>query len=203
MTNTATIRTEFKNVSDGVQGAVVLGEDNRPKGIAVKPGETVWLSEAEEVLTANAPKRDADNPFVNGAFAVFTKASEVLNRRPIGSREVVGNQVETTVDTSPDEDEDSLDVGNEPQGPPREERPGQQEEVGAPPLPEGDPAHGVRPPGEEVGTPQVVASGKRPTGRGKTVNTAPPGGDKPAAKEGPQAVVVGQGGARYVGAPDA
>lgn len=198
MTTTATIRTEFKNVSGGVQGVVVIDDSGKSKGIPVKPGDTVWLSEQEEILTANAPKRDADNPFANGALVVQTRASEVLNRRPIGSREVVGEAVTPVEDSGePKAEEPVLDQGNDPQPPPREERPAT-EEVGAPPLPEGDPAHGIRPPGEEVGTPEVVASGKRPPqGRGKTVRSDNPAA-KPAAKEGPVSVVVGQGGAQYV-----
>lgn len=196
MSNTADIRTEFENVSDGVVGAVVLDEHGRSKGIPVKPGEFVWLSEREEILTANAPKRDADNPFTNGSLSVKTRSTEVLNRRPIGSRDVVGDAV--TPVASPEPEEPMLDEGNEPQPPPREERPAI-EEVGAPPLPEGDPAHGVRAPGEEVGTPEVVASGKRPApGRGKTVRSDNPAA-KPAPKEGAaQAVIVGQGGPQLV-----
>jgi hypothetical protein len=182
-----TLRTEFKNVSGGVQGAVIVDVTGKPKGIPVSDGDSVWLTEAEEILTANAPRRAEDNPFTNGAFIVLTRASEAANRRPIGSRD----EAPTPVEPSEDEGAPPWDTGNEPQALPRVERQAT-EEVGAPPLPEGDPALGARAPGEEVGHPEVVRKG-----RGKTVRSDNPAA-KPAAKEGVQhAVVVGQGGMQY------
>jgi hypothetical protein len=192
-----TLRTEFKNASDGVQGAVIMDDTGKPTGVAVRPGDSIWLTETEEILTANAPRRDEDNPFTNGSFTVLTRATEVSNRRPIGSRETA--QAPTPVESSADDKEEDWDTGNEPQAPPRVERQAT-EEVGAPPLPEGDPALGARTPGEEVGQPEVVASGRR--GRGKTVRTDNPAA-KPPVKEGVQhAVVVGQGGMQYKEASD-
>lgn len=181
-TTTADERTEFENVSEGVIGVVVLNADNKPHGVAVKPGDTVWLSEREEILTANAPRRDADNPFALGWLIPKTRPHEVLNRRPIGSRSNVIGEV-----TAPGPD---LDKGNHPVEPPREERPPapEDEETAAPPLPEGDPERGVRPPGEEVGTPEAVAKAstsarKAPAKtRGQTVQSTPPGGEQ----EGPE-----------------
>lgn len=198
--STAAIRTEFKNVSAGVIGAVVFDSKGERRGIPVKPGDTVWLTEPEEIATANAPRKDSDNPFAQGWLVVETRASEVINRRPIGSREQVGpTAVAGSEEPAAGSGDTDLDKGNEPVPPPTEVRPAT-EEVGAPPLPEGDPAHGVRPPGEEVGTPQVVASGARPPAppRGTTVQSR-----NAAAKEAPEpgvakAVVVGQGGPQYV-----
>jgi hypothetical protein len=196
----STLRTEFKNASDGVQGAVVMDDTGKPKGVAVRPGDSIWLTETEEILTANAPRRDEDNPFANGSFTLLTRATEVSNRRPIGSREA--GEAPTSVEESPDDGKEmsqDWDTGNEPQALPRVERQAT-EEVGAPPLPEGDPALGARTPGEEVGQPEVVASGRR--GRGKTVRTDNPAAGPPV-KEGVQhAVVVGQGGMQYKEAAD-
>jgi hypothetical protein len=185
-----TLRTEFKNVSGGVQGVVIVDDAGKPKGIPVRDGDAIWLTEAEEILTANAPRRDEDNPFTNGAFIVLTRASEAPNRRPIGSRDD-GGEAPTPVERSDDSEEAPWDTGNEPQALPRVERQST-EEVGAPPLPEGDPALGARAPGEEVGKPEVVRKG-----RGKTVRSDNPAA-RPAPKEGVQhAVVVGQGGIQY------
>lgn len=192
--STATVRSEFVNVSGGVIGVVVLDGDGKRKGIPVKPNDSVWLTEEEEILTANAPRNDSDNPFAQGWLQLKTRASDVINRRPIGSR---GRQAPTPVAPSEPEVED----GNSAP-PPRVERPG--EEVGAAPAPEGEAATGVRAPGEEVATPQVVPSGKRPAPtRGQTVRSDNPAA-KPADPEAgakPRAVAVGQGGARYVEPP--
>jgi hypothetical protein len=182
-----TLRTEFKNVSGGVQGAVIVDVTGKPKGIPVRDGDSIWLTEAEEILTANAPRRDEDNPFTNGSFIVLTRASEAANRRPIGSRD----EAPTPVSGSEAGDPPPWDTGNEPQALPRVERQAA-EEVGAPPLPEGDPALGARAPGEEVGKPDVVRKG-----RGRTVRSDNPAA-RPAPKEDVQhAVVVGQGGLQY------
>lgn len=195
-TTTADTRTEFENVSDGVIGVQVADGNNRMQGIPVKPGETVWLTEAEEIATANAPRRPEDNPFTKGWLQVKTRAGDVINRRPIGSRDQVTTAVAPAPAPTPaPKDEREL---------PTVERQGQPGETGAPPLPEGDPALGARTPGEEVATPQAVPSGKRAPAkpRGQTVSSRPAVEREAAPKEGAAAAVtVGQGGARYVEPP--
>lgn len=57
-------KRRFKNVTPEIHGAVILDADNRAKGIAVDPGEEIWLSIVEEQLTAEAPVLDKDNPFI-------------------------------------------------------------------------------------------------------------------------------------------
>lgn len=57
-------KQQFKNESEGYVGAVVIGPKGDDRGVAVEPGGTVWLSEAEQTLTANAPRRSEDNPFI-------------------------------------------------------------------------------------------------------------------------------------------
>jgi hypothetical protein len=54
----------FRNEDGGYVGAVVIGPRGDDRGVAVAPGETVWLSEAEQRLTAHAPRRPEDSPFV-------------------------------------------------------------------------------------------------------------------------------------------
>lgn len=79
-----TVRDEFINVSDGWVGVVQLGIHGEPRGAAVEPRGNVWLSEEEQILTANAPRRDEDNPFVNGCLELRTRGVEIKSRRPYG-----------------------------------------------------------------------------------------------------------------------
>lgn len=188
-------RTEFANVSPGVVGVTLIDDEGRRKGGVVKPGETIWLSREECIATANAPRRDEDNPFAKGWLERRTVPADVENRRTFGWE---GETTAASPGPSADASE-KLDQGNTPVAPPREEKPAIPDEVGAPPLPVGDPATGVRSPGEEVGTPDVVPSGKRPAAtRGQTVQSKNPAA-RPAPKPGAAAsVVVGQGGPRLV-----
>lgn len=57
-------KAQFQNTTDGYVGVVQIGVKGEPKGMPVAPGGTVWLSEDEQILTANAPRRPEDNPFV-------------------------------------------------------------------------------------------------------------------------------------------
>jgi hypothetical protein len=57
-------KQQFRNTTDGWIGAVQISVKGEELGVAVEPGGTVWLSEAEQILTANAPRDPADNPFI-------------------------------------------------------------------------------------------------------------------------------------------
>lgn len=57
-------KQQFKNNSGGHIGVVVIGPDGHERGASVRPDDTVWLSEPEQILTANAPRRAEDNPFI-------------------------------------------------------------------------------------------------------------------------------------------
>lgn len=57
-------KQQFRNNLDGWVGAVVIGPKGDDRGIPVEPLGTVWLSEPEQILTANASRSPADNPFV-------------------------------------------------------------------------------------------------------------------------------------------
>lgn len=61
-------KQQFRNESGGWIGVVLIGPKGDEQGHAVEPGQTVWLSEAEQILTANAPRRPEDNPFVPQTF---------------------------------------------------------------------------------------------------------------------------------------
>ena len=87
----ATLKDEFANTTKGHIGVITIDPTGKERGIAIRPGASVWLTEAEQILTANAPRRDEDNPFTNGHLALKTKAADVKNRRPIGSQQEVSN----------------------------------------------------------------------------------------------------------------
>lgn len=57
-------RQQFRNDDAGWVGVVKVNGRGEAVGDSVAPGATVWLSEAEKVLTAEAPQRPEDNPFL-------------------------------------------------------------------------------------------------------------------------------------------
>lgn len=85
-------KDEFRNETEGFVGVITLDPNGKERGVAVRPGASIWLSENEQILTANAPRLDEDNPFKNGHLSILTKAADVKNRRPIGDAAPDGNQ---------------------------------------------------------------------------------------------------------------
>lgn len=81
-------KSEFRNDSGMVAGYTYYDQEDKARGGACPPGDTVWLSEKDRVATANAPKSRANNPFENGVFTLVTAATAVALRRPIGPDEV-------------------------------------------------------------------------------------------------------------------
>lgn len=63
-------KTQFRNESGGWVGVIVIGPRGDDNGIPVEPGATVWLSEEEQILTANAPRDPEDNPFTPSVVLV-------------------------------------------------------------------------------------------------------------------------------------
>lgn len=142
-TGTLTQKDEFRNVSPGWCGAVSIDGRGDHHGTPVEPGGTVWLSEEEQIATANAPRSDADNPFLNGTFELVSRGADVKNRRPYGLHS--GGPVEPAVE----------------------------EETGATPAPAAEPVEGQSAPGEEVATPDAVkpVDAKPARGRPRRVTT--------------------------------
>lgn len=142
-------KAEFRNTSKGVIGASVFAGNGERGGVAVKPGETVWLSEAEQVMTANAPVDPKNNPFVAGtgengrpALEVVTEPRQIgTHTRPIGEK---AEDVEATKKAKAAERKAR-----------RSKR--QSEETGAAEQPAGDAPEGQYGVGEEVGTPEAAA----------------------------------------------
>lgn len=134
------IRDEFRNTTDGWIGVVqFVGPHREPKGTAVEPHGVVWLNEEEQILTANAPKVDEDNPFANGQLELVSKGVEIRSRRPYGAQAIPVTKAE----------------------PEEAAEPKVEEETGGAPAPAGEPAEGTRAPGEEVGTPDAKPEGRR------------------------------------------
>lgn len=136
MESSVKTRDLFRNDSGGWQGVVTLEPGGTHKAISIPPGHEVWLTEEEQVLTANAPRGAENNPLVNGALTLVSEAAEIKNRRPLRPDAPVA--AETPPETPPEE------------------------ETGAPPQTPGEPAEGQRAPGEEVGTPEAAAAAPTP-----------------------------------------
>lgn len=140
------VRDEFVNSSDGWIGVVQIGPHGEQKGTAVEPQGSVWLTEDEQILTANAPHSDEDNPFTNGTLQLRTRGANVKNRRPYGA-DVAKPHI----------------VAEEPEVEPVTP---EQEETGATPAPAEEPELGQAAAGEEVATPQAAMRPKpKPTAR--------------------------------------
>lgn len=57
-------KQSFRNDSPGWLSVRVIGADNKVTSRPVAQGDIVWLTEQEQILTANAPRRPEDNPFI-------------------------------------------------------------------------------------------------------------------------------------------
>lgn len=173
-------KTEFRNDSGGIIGVVTIEPGGKEVGLPLQPDETIWLSEDERIATANAHKRDEDNPFINGHLTKITNAEDVKNRRPIGDDQEVApdaeeqrQKAEEAAQRKRDEDEAQRkeedarrEAGQEaataPKPPAPAPKPSQArqapEETAAPQEAGGKAAQGSRAAGEEVGTPEAVPS---------------------------------------------
>jgi hypothetical protein len=61
-------KQQFRNQTSGWLGVSVIGPKGDENGVSVEPNGTVWLSEQEQILTANAPRDPKDNPFIAQTF---------------------------------------------------------------------------------------------------------------------------------------
>jgi len=136
---------KFINRSAGYIGANIFGPDGRPTAIPVEPGGEVWLTEAEERMTAEAPNDPANNPFLreweepvewssDGEIIRTETRTGVLQLdaaepRPIGSSRY-------TVPRAADEDEEEAVGVDVPEQPPVQGQPSPDEVIGTPEAPE-------------------------------------------------------------------
>lgn len=73
-------KSEFLNTTQGWLGVVRINRIGEENGIAVAPGERVFLSRDEQVATANAPNHPDNNPFVAKAYTTYDdKTGDVLD----------------------------------------------------------------------------------------------------------------------------
>lgn len=127
----------YINVSNAIQGAVKVVPGQKPEGVPVRPGERIWLTREERILTARGPQKREDNPLENGAFKLDADAHMIgeAGDRSIG--------------------EEAVPVTPMPAEPVELVEP--VEEHGAPSEPQMPaPPQGSRPPAEETGTPAAA-----------------------------------------------
>jgi hypothetical protein len=178
---------------------VILDDDNKPRGMPVEPGGDIWLSKAEERLTAEAPRDPADNPFTKKWTEVVdinadgtareTREHEgtlVLSDEP--AREILSDRFipsdAPAAEAEPEPETPAAEAEPEPETPaaaPQEEK--TEEITGAPPLPSQPPVEGKPAPEEIVATPEAVAANDE-----HLANLAE--GKKKAEKTEPEAVLV-------------
>lgn len=121
-------KSEFENVAKGWIGVQIRDESRRTgfRGTPVRPGERIWLSVDEQVATANAPREEKDNPFVNGNLKLTASSQEMGNRRPIGddgSATVAPEEPQETPETPPEAEGE----GETPEEPPAADEAAQKE----------------------------------------------------------------------------
>jgi hypothetical protein len=175
-------KQEFRNATPGTIGVVVI-QGGKEVALPLVSEATIWLSEDDQIATANAPARDEDNPFVSGALVAVGKPQGVRNRRPIGTPDNTTDDEATkrqreqaeaaarkkaadakaAAEAQQKAEQERLAEGQKQAQaggrPPQKQPPRQtQDETGAPPQPQGSPAQGSRAAGEEVGTPEAAAS---------------------------------------------
>lgn len=161
-------KSKFTNSSGGFIGVVRI-ENGKERGVSVRPNDSVWLSEEEQVATANAPRNDADNPFTNGFLTLETSKQEMANHRPIG------DTAEPQVPVTPDEEAQQAERQREGREKAAAAKRAQeearlaaarrqaeqpavpQEETGAAVPPGAQPRTGKRAASEEVATPEAPA----------------------------------------------
>jgi hypothetical protein len=151
-------KTEFKNRSSGHLGVVVLDRDGREKGANIEPGGTIFLSDDEIQLTANAPQKAEDNPFLVKHHVIHDQGTGelieegdwpalelVAEKRPVPLGQMSGAQRPTPA-TGQQAPANGLT--------PREQ---QIASMGGAVAPQGQPPQGSYQPGEEVGDPTAPA----------------------------------------------
>lgn len=133
---TATERFQFVNNTEGYIGALQYAPNGDQVGVAVEPHGTVWLSVAEQEITAKAPKRAEDNPFVPQRVVEHDDEGKIVSERWV---------------TPLTRNDEARPIGNNTRPSPGD---GKLRPEAARALAEmGDAPNGTHAPGEEVGTP--------------------------------------------------
>lgn len=159
-------KRKYHNPSPIWVGVNVFDAEGKRTSIQVEPGGYVWMSAEEAQMTAEAPVKPENNPFVatwdrvtgtdhnTGEQIKVTETGLLVLTddppRPIGSERFIPGQEQVTHD-SPAAEEPGGSVG-EPQ--PSEKPP----HTGAAPTPSAPPEQGERAEDEVVATPEAVAA---------------------------------------------
>lgn len=100
-------RQQFRNTTPNVLGVNIFEPGTgKPTAIALMPDETVWMSEDEQRMTAQAPRDHRANPFVTGALVAVTDERPIgKNARPIAG--ILGGAVQGPVSPTLQQDPDA------------------------------------------------------------------------------------------------
>lgn len=106
-------KQQFENSTSNAIGVNIFEPGTgKPTAITLWPGQTIWLSEDEQRMTANAPRDPSNNPFISGALRPINE------QRPIGSdvfqRPIHG----VTAQHKPDDEVQRLAEEEEPEADP-------------------------------------------------------------------------------------
>jgi hypothetical protein len=74
-------KRQYRNNTMGWLGVVLLDPMGREIGFSMEPQGTIWLSDAEAILTARAPRLPKDNPFEEQVFYEVGENGEQRERR--------------------------------------------------------------------------------------------------------------------------
>lgn len=165
---------KFHNPTDGWVGANKYGPDGKPTAVAVAPHGDVWLTEAEERMTAEAPRMAEDNPFVKkykhkvgenpDGTEIFDERTGTLvlsdeEPRPISSTRFTPAQAERVAAS---EAEQPAPVAAPPADPPPAPPEPASAEQGTPPVDTGVQHTHFEPPAETPAHDEVVAGAVTP-----------------------------------------
>lgn len=76
-------KKEYRNNTSGWVGVVTLDHNGAEQGVNIDPNGTIWLSDAEAILTARAPRNPADNPFLERDFVMVDTATGMRKNVPM------------------------------------------------------------------------------------------------------------------------
>lgn len=177
-------KSEFKNVTEGFIGVSVKDPaSGRMRGISVQAGGTVWLDEDEQRATANAPRRDEDNPFTNGSLELLTKATAVANRRPIGDSSSPQPQEASAAGQEPPADA-AEGSGGEDSAPEESSEAGEAESGETAPEPEEKPQE--EPPAAPEGSREPTKEEQEASARAAAARQRPPAANETGAAPAPK-----------------
>lgn len=180
---------KFINQTRGYCGVNIFGPDGKPTAIAVEPGGEVWLTEAEERMTAEAPRHAQDNPFVKEweeavEWDSFGEPVRTVTRA--GMLALVDEAPRPTASdrfTPPRARKEPARVQHPPKAPEPETV------TGAPELEPQPPVQGQPSPDEVLGTPEAPAANDQALAQRKPTAEQPTRRPRPARPDAERSLV--------------